>query len=71
MTAGQDEERSSTHVVVIAPRYAVVEFAGAGREVCRVVTLFASPETAELWAVEQGWTAYAVAPASIVTALRD
>jgi hypothetical protein len=66
-----EPDRSSTHVVVTAPRFAVVEFAGSHREVRRVVTLFASAETAELWAVEQGWTAYAVAPASIVTALRD
>lgn len=63
-------DRSSTHVVVTSPRFAVVEFAGPGREVRRVVALFASAETAELWAVEQGWTAYAVAPAAIVTALR-
>jgi hypothetical protein len=68
---GADGERSSTHVVVTSPRYAVVEFTGPGRAVRQVVTLFASPETAELWAVEQGWSYYAVAPASIVTALRD
>ena len=70
MTAAEGE-RSSTHVVVSSPRFAVIEFAGPGRAVRRVVVLFASPETAELWAVEQGWPDYAVAPASIVTALRD
>ena len=68
---GPDGERSSTHVVVSSPRFAVVKFAGPGRAVRRVVTMFASPETAELWAVEQGWTDYTVASASIVTALRD
>lgn len=64
-------ERSGTHVVITSPRYAVVEFAGPDREVRRVVALFASPETAELWAVESGWTDYAVASASLVTTLRE
>lgn len=70
MTA-DSADRSSTHVEVIARRYAVVEFTGPGREVRRVVSLFASQPTAELWAVEHGWTEYAVAPASVVTALQD
>jgi hypothetical protein len=53
------------------PRFAVVEFAGPGREVRRVVMLFASAQTAELFAVESGWLDYAIAPASNVTALRE
>lgn len=65
------DERSSTHAVVTSPRFAVVEFEGSSRQVRRVVALFASPQTAELWATEVGWSDYAVAPASIVTALRD
>ena len=69
--AGTDGERSSTHTVVSSPRYAVVEFDGLSRRVRRVVTLFGSPQTAELWAVESGWSDYVVAPARIVTALRD
>lgn len=52
-------------------RFAVVEFEGASRRVRRVVTLFASPQTAELFAVESGWTDWTVGPASIVTALRE
>ena len=69
------DERSSTHAVLSAgPRFAVVEFDGSFRgtpPVRRVVTLFGSEQTAELFAVESGWSDYAVAPASIVTALRE
>ena len=65
------EERSSTHTVVTSsPRFAAVEL-GPGREVRRVVTLFATVQTTELFAVESGWATFAVAPASTVTALRD
>jgi hypothetical protein len=65
------EERSSTHAVLSAgARFAVVEI-GPGHKVRRVVTLFGSEQTAELFAVESGWSDFAVAPASIVTALRD
>ena len=69
--SGTDGERSSTHTVVSSPRYAVVEFDGPGRRVRQVVALFGSAQTAERWAVESGWPDYAVAPALIVTALRD
>lgn len=66
-----DDERSSTHTVVTSsPRFAVVQL-DPGHEVRRVVTLFGSAETAELFAVESGWPNYPVAPASIVTALHD
>ena len=68
-------ERSSTHAVLSSgPRFAVVEFDGSFHGipgVHRVVTLFGSAETAELFAVESGWSDYVVAPASIVTALRE
>jgi hypothetical protein len=39
-------------------RFAVLEFAGPGREVRRVVTLFGSASTAELFAVESSWSNY-------------
>lgn len=57
--------------VVSVRRFALVEFEGPGRRVRRVVTMFASPMTAELFAVEQGLTEYAVAPASILVSLRE
>lgn len=65
------DDRSSTHVVVSVRRYAVVEFDGESRRVRRVVSMFDSAVTADLFAVEQGWADYAVGPASIVTSLRD
>jgi hypothetical protein len=71
-TAPGNGDRSSTHAVLAtSPRFAAVEFDGPSRRVRRVVTLFASPQTAELFAVESGWSDWAVGPASIVTALRD
>lgn len=58
-----------TASVVRVRRFALVEFDGPGRQVRRVVTMFASELTAELFAVEQGVTDYAVAPASLVVPL--
>ncbi len=71
MTSADADERSSTHTVITKRRFAVVLFDGPGRRVRRVVSLFADPRTAELFAVEQGWSEFAVAPASIVTSLRE
>lgn len=55
--------------VVSVRRFALVEFDGPGRRVRRVVTMFASELTAELFAVEQGTTDYVVAPAALVVPL--
>ena len=60
---------AGTASVVSVRRFALVEFDGPGRQVRRVVTMFASELTAELFAVEQGVTDYAVAPASLVVPL--
>lgn len=60
-----------TAAVVGIRRFAVVEFDGPGRRVRRVVTMFASAMTAELFAVEQGLTDFAIAPASILVSLRE
>lgn len=57
--------------VVSVRRFALVEFDGSGRRVRRVVTMFASSVTAELFAVEQGLTDFVVAPASILVSLRE
>ena len=62
---------SSGRPVVNVRRFALVEFDGPGRRVRRVVTMFASAMTAELFAVEQGLTDFAVAPASILVSLRE
>ena len=60
-----------TAPVVSVRRFALVEFEGPGRQVRRVVTMFASAMTAELFAVEQGLTDFAVAPASLLVSLRE
>jgi hypothetical protein len=65
------DERSSAHAVIGVRRFAAVEFDGPSRRVRRVVSLFADARTAELFAVEQGWSDYAVAPAAIVVSLRE
>lgn len=57
--------------VVSVRRFALVEFDGPGRRVRRVVTMFASAVTAELFAVEQGLSDFVVAPASILASLRE
>jgi hypothetical protein len=57
--------------VVNVRRFALVEFDGPGRRVRRVVTMFASLMSAELFAVEQGLTEFIVAPASILVSLRE
>jgi hypothetical protein len=57
--------------VVSVRRFALVEFDGPGRRVRRVVTMFASAVTAELFAVEQGLPDFVVAPASILVSLRE
>lgn len=57
--------------VVSVRRFALVEFDGPGRRVRRVVTMFASAVTAELFAVEQGLSDFVVAPASILVSLRE
>lgn len=57
--------------VVSVRRYALVEFDGPGRRVRRVVTMFASAMTAELFAVELGLTDFVVAPASLLVSLRE
>jgi hypothetical protein len=57
--------------VVSVRRFALIEFDGPGRRVRRVVTMFASELTAELFAVEQGVAEYAVAPASVLVSLTD
>ncbi len=68
---GESANRDDGTAVVSVRRFALVEFDGPGRRVRRVVTMFASELTAELFAVEQGLTDYAVAPASILVSLRE
>jgi hypothetical protein len=67
----RDETVEDSSAVVGVRRFAVVEFDGRGRRVRRVVTMFASELTAELFAVEHGMVEYAVAPASILVSLRE
>lgn len=67
----RDATAESTSSVVSVRRFALVEFDGPGRQVRRVVTMFGSELTAELFAVEQGMADYAVAPASILVSLRE
>lgn len=69
--SNRDEIADDSSVVVGVRRFAVVEFDGPGRHVRRVVTMFASELTAELFAVEHGMAGYAVAPASILVSLRE
>ena len=66
-----DNPRALDAVAIPSARYAAVCFEGAGRQVRRVVTLFDDPHTADLFAIEQGWSDYAVGPASLVLPLRD
>jgi hypothetical protein len=63
--------RTGTASVVSVRRFALVEFDGPGRQVRRVVTMFASEMTAELFAVEQGIASFAVAPAELLVSLTD
>lgn len=71
MSPASVDERTSTYAVISVRRFAAVEFDGDGRRVRRVVTMFATAKEAELFAIEQGWPDWAVAPASLVAALRD
>lgn len=64
--SGADEQ-----AVISVSRYAAVEFDGASRRVRRVASMFPTAKAAELFAIEQGWSDYAVGPASIVVSLRD
>ena len=57
--------------LVSVRRFALVEFDGSGRQVRRVVTMFVSATTAELFAVEQGLADFVVAPASVLVSLRE
>jgi len=68
---GEAGDLSDAAPVVSVRRFALVEFDGPGRRVRRVVTMFASAMTAELFAVEQGVTDFVVAPASILVSLRE
>lgn len=69
--SNRDETVDHTSAVVGVRRFAVVEFDGPGQRVRRVVTMFSSELTAELFAVEHGMAVYAVAPASILVSLRE
>lgn len=71
MNRGGTGDLSDAAAVVSVRRFALVEFDGPGRRVRRVVTMFASAMTAELFAVEQGVTDFVVAPASILVSLRE
>lgn len=64
-------DSGDTSAAVNVRRFALVEFDGPGRQVRRVVTMFASVATAELFAVEQGLADFAVAPASVLVSLRE
>jgi hypothetical protein len=66
-----DVSRTSRHAVVGVRRFAAVEFDGPGRQVRRVVSMFTDARAAELFAIEAGWSDYAVASASIVASLRE
>ncbi len=67
----QGEVAAGSSAVVRVRSFAVVEFDGPGRRVRRVVTMFASEMTAELFAVEQGMAEYVIAPASVLVSLAD
>ena len=62
---------ADTASVVSVRRFALVEFDGPGRQIRRVVTMLASAMTAELFAVENGLTDFAVAPAALLVSLRE
>lgn len=71
MSSSETGGSVDTASVVSVRRFALVEFDGPGRRVRRVVTMFVSAMTAELFAVEQGLTDFVVAPASILVSLRE
>jgi len=60
---------SRDHAAIDVRRLALVVFDGPGRRVRRVIATFADTMAAELFAVEQGWPDFAVAPASLVLPL--
>jgi hypothetical protein len=71
VSVGETVDLSDAAAVVSVRRFALVEFDGRGRRVRRVVTMFTSAMTAELFAVEQGLTDFVVAPASVLVSLRE
>lgn len=71
MSSSETGRPADATAVVSVRRFALVEFDGPGRRVRRVVTMFASEMTAELFAVELGLTDFVVAPASILVSLRE